>query len=107
MLHDRITQLDDVTRAWFLAAKAADGTRPVIDASGCSRRVAETDVWDAHTHEQDPAAFAKQLPGLAEGVPSPTNAHRQALLAPLPRSALLHQRVRRHPVGPGHRRRHG
>jgi beta-galactosidase/beta-glucuronidase len=69
VLHDRITQLDDVTRAMFLATKAADDTRPVIDASGYSHRVAETDVWDAHTYEQDPVAFAKQLSGLAEGRP--------------------------------------
>ena len=32
LLHDRITQLDDVTRAMFLATKAADPTRPVLDA---------------------------------------------------------------------------
>ncbi|GAB2582005.1 glycoside hydrolase family 2 [Streptomyces capparidis] len=69
VLHDRITQLDDVTRAMFLATKAADGTRPVIDASGYSHRVPETEVWDAHNYEQDPAAFAEQLSGLAEGRP--------------------------------------
>src|SRR5699024_2298853 len=36
LLHDRITVLDDVTRGMFLATKAADTTRPVIDASGYS-----------------------------------------------------------------------
>ena len=59
LLHDRITQLDDVTRAMFLATKAADTTRPVLDASGYSHRVPETDVWDSHNYEQDPAEFAQ------------------------------------------------
>jgi Glycosyl hydrolases family 2, TIM barrel domain len=69
LLHDRITQLDDVTRAMFLATRAADRSRPVIDASGYSHRVAETDIWDAHSYEQDPAAFADQHKGLASGRP--------------------------------------
>jgi beta-galactosidase/beta-glucuronidase len=68
-LHDRITVLDDVTRAMFLATKLADPTRPVIDASGYSHRVVETDVYDAHCYEQDPTAFARQLDGLAAGSP--------------------------------------
>ncbi|MGW8887213.1 glycoside hydrolase family 2 protein [Streptomyces sp. NPDC055749] len=69
VLHDHITQLDDVTRAMFLATKAADRSRPVIDASGYAHRVAETDVWDAHSYEQDPAAFAALMSGLAGGRP--------------------------------------
>ncbi|MGW5587986.1 glycoside hydrolase family 2 protein [Streptomyces sp. NPDC003857] len=68
-LHDRITRLDDVTRAMFLAAKQADGTRPVVDASGYAHRVAETDVYDSHCYEQDPVAFAKVMDGLAEDRP--------------------------------------
>jgi beta-galactosidase/beta-glucuronidase len=68
-LHDRITQLDDVTRAMFLATKAADTSRPVLDASGYSHRVPETDVWDSHNYEQDPAEFARQMAGLADGAP--------------------------------------
>ncbi|WP_114560072.1 glycoside hydrolase family 2 protein [Desertihabitans aurantiacus] len=66
-LHDRITQLDDVTRAMFLATKLADPSRPVLDASGYSHRVLETDVWDSHNYEQDPAAFAEQVGGLDRG----------------------------------------
>lgn len=62
-LHDRITVLDDVTRAMFLATKLADPTRPVIDASGYAHRVAETDVYDAHSYEQDPDRFAELLAG--------------------------------------------
>ncbi|MEI8411933.1 MULTISPECIES: glycoside hydrolase family 2 protein [unclassified Kribbella] len=78
LLHDRITQLDDVTRAMFLATKAADTTRPVLDASGYSHRVPETDVWDSHNYEQDPAEFAKQMAGLADGAPyGNTGGHEQ------------------------------
>lgn len=69
LLHDRITVLDDVTRAMFLATKLADPTRPVIDASGYSHRVRETDVYDSHSYEQDPAAFAAQQTGLSAGSP--------------------------------------
>lgn len=69
LLHDRITTLDDVTRAMFLATKAADTSRPVIDASGYSHRVPETDVYDSHLYEQDPNVFAQRMSGLAEGRP--------------------------------------
>ena len=68
-LHDRITQLDDVTRAMFLATKQADPSRPVIDASGYAHRVLETDVYDSHCYEQDPEAFARTMAGLAEDRP--------------------------------------
>ncbi|MGI5129594.1 glycoside hydrolase family 2 protein [Pseudonocardia sp. CA-107938] len=68
-LHDRITVLDDVTRAMFLATKLADPTRPVIDASGYSHRVAETDVYDSHHYEQDPERFAELMKGLGEDAP--------------------------------------
>ncbi|WP_147915574.1 glycoside hydrolase family 2 protein [Ruania zhangjianzhongii] len=69
VIHDRITVLDDITRGMFLATKAADTTRPVIDASGYSHRVAETDVYDSHSYEQDPTAFAAEQAGLAHGHP--------------------------------------
>jgi beta-galactosidase/beta-glucuronidase len=68
-LHDRLTVLDDVTRGMFLATKLADGTRPVLDASGYSHRVRESDIYDAHSYEQDPSAFAAQVGGLAAGRP--------------------------------------
>ena len=67
--HDRITVLDDATRAMFLATKAFDQTRPVLDASGYSHRVTETDVYDSHNYEQDPAKFRASMAGLAEGKP--------------------------------------
>ncbi|MEX0886768.1 MAG: sugar-binding domain-containing protein [Phycisphaeraceae bacterium] len=66
---DRITVLDDVTRAMFLATKAYDLTRPVLDASGYSHRVPESDVYDSHDYQQDPAAFAERHAGLAAGRP--------------------------------------
>ncbi|MBZ4016094.1 glycoside hydrolase family 2 protein [Streptomyces purpurogeneiscleroticus] len=68
-LHDRITQLDDVTWSMFLATKAADSTRPVIDASGYAHRVPHTDIYDSHCYEQDPQAFAKLMSGLAADRP--------------------------------------
>ena len=68
-LHDRITVLDDVMRAMFLAAKAMDPTRPVLDTSGYSHRVSETDIYDAHDYEQDPAKFAANHAALADGKP--------------------------------------
>lgn len=82
-LHDRETQLDDVTRAMFRAAKTADPSRPVIDASGYSHRVPETDIWDSHSYEQDPAAFALQQSGLADGEPF-GNVSRQGAQQSLP-----------------------
>ncbi|GCF11367.1 glycoside hydrolase family 2 protein [Dictyobacter arantiisoli] len=45
-----LTNLDEVTRAIFLAAKAMDTTRPVLDASGYAHRVPETDVYDSHDY---------------------------------------------------------
>ncbi len=68
-VQDRITQLDDVTRAMFFATKAFDLTRPVIDASGYSHRVAETDIYDSHDYEQDPEKFRGFFKGLAEEKP--------------------------------------
>ncbi|HOE65102.1 MAG TPA: glycoside hydrolase family 2 TIM barrel-domain containing protein [Candidatus Hydrogenedentes bacterium] len=66
---DRITDLDDVTRGMFLATKAMDATRPVLDASGYSHRVPETDVYDCHDYEQDVEAFTRNHAGLAQNEP--------------------------------------
>lgn len=65
---DSLTQLDDVTRGMFLATKAADHTRPVLDASGYSHRVAETDIYDSHLYEQDPQKFAQLVGTDAEKI---------------------------------------
>ena len=69
VLDDRIRQLDDVTRAMFLATKAMDPTRPVLDASGYSHRVPETDIYDSHDYEQVPEKFAKTHAGLDQDKP--------------------------------------
>lgn len=50
VLSDGIRVLDDATRAMFLAAKGIDSTRPVLDASGYSHRVLETDIYDSHDY---------------------------------------------------------
>ncbi|WP_235030748.1 glycoside hydrolase family 2 protein [Nonomuraea solani] len=66
---DQITVLDDVTWGMYLATKAADPTRPVVDASGYAHRVPGADVYDSHCYEQDPVAFGKLMAGLADGRP--------------------------------------
>jgi beta-galactosidase/beta-glucuronidase len=60
---DRTTIHADAHRALFLAAKAMDTTRPVLDTSGYSHRVPETDVYDCHDYisEDDfEVGFAKR-----------------------------------------------
>lgn len=59
-LHDRVTVLDDATRAMFLAAKAMDATRPVLDTSGYAHRVRDADIYDSHDYITNPD-FAKGL----------------------------------------------
>jgi len=49
-IEDGITVHADTTRAMFLATKAMDTTRPVLDASGYSHRVVETDIYDCHDY---------------------------------------------------------
>jgi beta-galactosidase/beta-glucuronidase len=66
---DRIAVLDDVTRAMFLATKALDTSRPVLDASGYSHRVPESDVYDSHNYAQDGKELGSQMAGLAAGQP--------------------------------------
>lgn len=68
-LTDRLTDLDDATRAMFLATKALDSSRPVLDSSGYSHRVLEADVYDSHDYEQDVAKFRQTHAGAVEGKP--------------------------------------
>ncbi len=63
----RMTTLDDLTTAMFHATKAADATRPVLDASGYGHRVAEADVYDCHDYDQDPASLRERHAGTADG----------------------------------------
>ena len=55
----------ETVRAIYRLTKALDPTRPVIDTSGYQH--VETDVYDVHSYEQDPAAFAALFAGLAQG----------------------------------------
>ncbi len=73
-LLDTITVLDDVTHGMYLATKAMDTTRPVLDTSGYSHRVQGADVYDSHDYTQDPDEFARRHAGLAEGKPYLNNA---------------------------------
>jgi beta-galactosidase/beta-glucuronidase len=68
-LRDEITELDDAARAMYLMTKLLDTTRPVLDASGYSHRVPETDIYDSHDYEQDPTEFYENQKGLADGKP--------------------------------------
>ena len=79
---DQITVLDDVTHGMFLATKAMDLTRPVLDASGYSHRVPEADIYDCHDYEQDPDIFKAHHEGLAEGQPFVNEAYGSAISLP-------------------------
>jgi beta-galactosidase/beta-glucuronidase len=68
-ISDQITQLDDVTRGMFLATKAIDATRPVLDTSGYSHRVVESDIYDSHDYTQDVADFGKHHAGTKKDAP--------------------------------------
>lgn len=68
-LADGLTVLDDVTLGMYLATKAMDLTRPVLDTSGYAHRVVGADIYDSHSYEQDPAVFAVQMTGLDRGDP--------------------------------------
>jgi beta-galactosidase/beta-glucuronidase len=69
VLTDRLTDLDDGTRALFLATKALDLSRPVLDTSGYSHRISEADVYDSHDYEQNPEKFQKTHAGAVEWHP--------------------------------------
>ncbi|MFH1730109.1 MAG: sugar-binding domain-containing protein [Planctomycetota bacterium] len=66
---DEIDGLNDLQRGLFLAAKATDATRPVLDSSGYSHRVPEIDVYDCHDYSQDPDVLRENQAGLADGKP--------------------------------------
>ena len=55
----------EVLRNVYLATKAADHTRPVIDASGWTHVVC--DVYDSHDYDQNPEAFAARHAPFATG----------------------------------------
>lgn len=65
-ISERIDAHDDVMQGMFLAAKLYDPTRPVLDTSGYSHRIAESDIYDSHDYTQDPDRFAKRHNGTTE-----------------------------------------
>ena len=72
-ISDRITVLDDVTHAMYLATKAMDLSRPVLDTSGYSHRVVGADIYDSHDYideedwETGIASFTKRHADMAGG----------------------------------------
>jgi len=70
---DGIAPLDDVTHGMYLATKAMDTSRPVLDTSGYSHRVRGADIYDSHDYiwEKDFAEglelFQKRHADMAEG----------------------------------------
>ena len=66
---DFISELDDVTRGMYLATKAMDLTRPVLDTSGYSHRIVDVDIYDSHDYEQNPEILRVNQSGLASGKP--------------------------------------
>ena len=59
-------QDDMVVKMVYLATKAIDPTRPVIDTSGNFH--VETDIFDVHDYEQDPEEFASHYKNLTDGI---------------------------------------
>lgn len=58
VLTDEITSLSDIMQGMYLATKAMDSTRPVLDTSGYSHRVQSADIYDCHNYEQDLEKFS-------------------------------------------------
>jgi beta-glucuronidase len=86
----QLSDLDDITKALYLAARVADASRPVIDVSGYSHRIGDADVWDCHDYEQNPSIFAghyRLLPQFAEGAARGDT--RQLASAPRPGQAII------------------
>jgi len=62
---DRRKQHDETLRLVYLATKAADPTRPVIDTSGNYH--VQTDIYDVHDYDQNPESFASKYRHLKKG----------------------------------------
>ena len=59
-------QSDELVRMIYLATKAVDPTRPVIDTSGNFH--VQSDIFDVHDYEQDPEVFATHYTQLTDGI---------------------------------------
>ncbi len=70
---DGINVLDDVMHGMYLATKAMDTSRPVLDTSGYSHRVRGADIYDSHDYIEEKtfpeglANFQKRHSEMAEG----------------------------------------
>ena len=60
-----VDQNPELIRTVYRATKAVDPMRPCIDTSGYQH--VETDLYDVHDYDQDPATFAARHQPLAEG----------------------------------------
>lgn len=63
---ERIGIHDDVMQGMFLATKLYDPTRPVLDVSGYSHRIADSDIYDCHDYTQDPQKFADRYSNITD-----------------------------------------
>ena len=59
-------QSDELVQLVYLATKAVDPTRPVIDTSGNFH--VQTDIFDVHDYEQNPEIFTANYAQLADGI---------------------------------------
>ncbi len=69
VITDKITALEDAQKGMFLAARAIDSTRPILDVSGYSHLVPESDIYDSHDYEQGAEKLRINHRGLGEGKP--------------------------------------
>ena len=73
LISDKTTVLDDVTQGMYLATKAMDLSRPVLDTSGYSHRVVGADIYDSHDYIDEKdwtegfANFQKRHADMASG----------------------------------------
>ena len=67
--HQQQDDLNDLTLGMYNATKAADHSRPVLDASGYCHRVTWTDIYDSHDYDQNPETFDKRHAALADNKP--------------------------------------
>ena len=68
-IEDYQSALDDVTYALYNATKNMDTSRPVLDTSGYSHRVAGADIYDSHNYQQDPEKFSVENADIANDKP--------------------------------------
>lgn len=68
-IDDYMEVLDDVQNAMFWTTKNMDSTRPCLDSSGYSHRIAASDIYDSHDYLQEPEKLASRQAGIANDEP--------------------------------------